>query len=87
MQTFEEGDGIKVHFHLFLQAETNMWAASAANFLFRGTEPHRSHKIAIVGVRSNSSNAGTYYLCCPRVGLVRCCSPQKAHSHYGVSPE
>ena len=88
VKTWEQDGEVRVHGHLYLNAERNRMSCARAQLAsFKDSRPHKSHKVAALNNRACSGFAGCYYLLAPTVGLIRNESNVRPYKDFGVRPE
>ena len=79
---------VRVHCHLYLNGERGKLRLSRASLAgFKGSLPHRSHKVAALNNRGCSGMAGCYYLVCPKISVVYQDANVRPYKDFGVSAE
>ena len=89
--TLKEKRSIRVHGHVFLRGSSaaRLRIQSYSQLLFQGVAPHKADNVMGVSLRARGggSNAGMYYLQCPKIGVIFNAGSSEPFRDYMVSGE
>jgi hypothetical protein len=86
-ETWQSSGSIRFHMHMFNKNDSKMWAASGAEFEFRGVEPHKRVAVGNLTAKATTSSSGLYYLLAPKIGRLRCEGRKVPHVGFPVNGE